>query len=173
MEQINGHMYFRNVWGSIAPVDPPTVEQTADCLGYAFRKWRVQKRCFIYPSGGMRSWSAIIIQNFETADGPVPKSSRKWHSSVLADLIALPALFWMSFPPRKKSLAIGLVILFCLYHPLPCEGVDGRSTSEWREEGARIVMMINGERSCMQGRVSLLLLLLRTCVHMNIVSYAL
>jgi hypothetical protein len=38
MAQINGHMYFRNILGSIAPVDPPTVEQTAASLGYAFKK---------------------------------------------------------------------------------------------------------------------------------------
>ena len=118
MEQINGHMYFRNVLGSIAPVDPPTVEQTADCLGYAFRKWRVQRRCFISPSGGMTAWSAIIIHNFETTEGPVPKNSRKWPSSVLASLIALPALLWMSFPPRRKSLAMGLVILFWFFELL-------------------------------------------------------
>jgi hypothetical protein len=34
--RINGHMYFGNIFGSIAPVDPPTVEQTAACLGYVF-----------------------------------------------------------------------------------------------------------------------------------------
>ncbi len=65
--------------------------------------------------GGMTLWSAIIIQNFEMTDGPILKNSQKWHSSVPADSIALPTLFWMSFPPRRKSLAIGLVILFHLF----------------------------------------------------------
>ncbi len=115
MEQINGHMYFQNVLGSIAPVDPPTIEQTVDCLRYAFRKWWVQRRCFISPSGGMTAWSAIIIHNYETTDGPVPKNSRKWRSSVPASPIALPALCWMFFPPRRKSLSIGFVILFRLF----------------------------------------------------------
>ena len=50
---MNGHMYFRNVLGSIAPVDPPTVEQTVACVGYAFKKWRVHRRCLISPSGGI------------------------------------------------------------------------------------------------------------------------
>jgi hypothetical protein len=77
MAQINGHMYFRNVFGSIAPVDPPTVEQTAACLGYAFKKWRVHRRCLISPSGGMTSCSAIKIHNFSTTNGPVPKNSWK------------------------------------------------------------------------------------------------
>jgi hypothetical protein len=36
--------------------------------------------------------------------------------------------------------------------------VDGRGTSKWREEGAGIVKMINGERSCMQGSKSKLAL---------------
>ncbi len=75
MAQINGHMYFRNIFGSIAPVDPPTVEQTVACLGYAFKKWRVQRRCLISPSGGMTSCSAIKIHNFATINGPVPKKS--------------------------------------------------------------------------------------------------
>jgi hypothetical protein len=42
--QINGHMYFRNIFGSIAPVDPPTVEQTAACLGYALKKVESPKK---------------------------------------------------------------------------------------------------------------------------------
>ncbi len=63
----------------------------------------------------MTAWSAIIIHNFETTDGPIPKNSRKWHFSVPADPIALPALFWMSFSPRRKYLAVGLVILFRLF----------------------------------------------------------
>jgi hypothetical protein len=36
--------------------------------------------------------------------------------------------------------------------------VGGRSTNKWREEGAGIVKMINGERSCMQGSESKLAL---------------
>jgi hypothetical protein len=52
---MNGHMYFRNVLGSIAPVDPPAVEQTVACVGYAFKKWRGHRRCLISPSGGVKS----------------------------------------------------------------------------------------------------------------------
>ncbi len=73
--RINGHMYFRNVFRLIPPVDPPTIEQTAACLGYAFKKWRVQRRCLISPSGGMTSCSAIKIHNFATTNGPVPKKT--------------------------------------------------------------------------------------------------
>ncbi len=36
--------------------------------------------------------------------------------------------------------------------------MGGRSTNKWREEGAGIVKMINGERSCMQGSESKLAL---------------
>ncbi len=133
---INGHMYFRNVFRSIAPVDPPTVKQTAACLVYAFKKWRVHRRCLISPSGGMTLCSAIKIHNFATTNGPIPKNSQKWQSSVPADQIGQPALFWMSFPSRRKSLAISLDILFCFVLPLSMCRVGGwRSKSEWREEG--------------------------------------
>ena len=134
--QINGHMYFHNVFRSIAPVDPPTVEQTAACLGYAFKKWRVHRRFLISPSGGMMSCYAIKIHNFATTNGPVPKKSQKWQSSVPADPIGQPALFWMSFPSRRKSLAIILDILFCFVSPSSMCRVGGwRSKSKWREEG--------------------------------------
>ncbi len=134
--RINGHMHFRNVFRSIAPVDPPTVEQTAACHGYAFKKWRFHRRCLISPSGGMMLYSTVKIHNFATTNGPVPKKSRKWRSSVPADPIGQPALFWMSFPSRRKSLAISLDILFHFVLPSSMCRVGGwRSKSEWREEG--------------------------------------
>jgi len=137
MARINGHMYFRNVLGSIAPVDPPTVEQTLACLGYTFKKWRVHRRCLMFPSVGMRSWFAINNHNFATTNGLAPKNSRKWRSSVPADPIGRPALFWMSFPPRRKSLAVGSDILFrFVWLSSMCRVGGWRSKSEcWREEG--------------------------------------
>ena len=136
MARINGHMYFRNVLGSIAPVDPPTVEQTVACLGYAFKKWRVHRRCLIFPSGGMMSWFAIKIHNFATTNGPAPKNSRKWRSSVPADPIGRPALFWMSFPPRRKSPTVGSDILFRFVSLSSMSRVGAwKSKSELREEG--------------------------------------
>jgi len=67
------------------------------------------------------------FHKFVTVKGPAPKNSRKWRSSVPREPIYLPALFWMSFPTKRKSLAVGFVILFCLLLlPLSmCEGQGG------------------------------------------------
>jgi len=134
--RINGHVCFHNVLGSITPVDPPIIEQTVACLGNPFKKWRVHKRCLIFPFGGMTLWSAMEIHKFATTNRPTPKYSRKWQSSVPTDPIGQPALFWMSFPPKRKSLAVGSDILFYLVLLSSMCRVGGwRSKSEWREEG--------------------------------------
>ena len=131
--QISSHMYFCNVLGSIAPVDPPTVEQTVACLRYVFKNWRVHRGCLISPYGGMTSCSTIKTHNFTTTNGPVPKKSRKWQSSVPADPTGQPALLWMSCPTRIKSVAIGLDNLFHFVLPLSICRVGGwRSKSKWR-----------------------------------------
>ncbi len=134
--QMNGHMFFCNILGSIAPVDPPTVEQTAAYFGYAFEKRRVHRRCLVSPSGGMTLWSAIKIHTFATTNGPIPKNSRKWRSSFPGDPIGQPALFWMSSPTRRKSGHwVSHPLLFC-FALINVKGRDRwRSKSKWREEG--------------------------------------
>jgi hypothetical protein len=80
-----------------------------------------------------------------TVKGPAPKNSRMWQSSVPREPIGLPALLWMSFPTKRKSLAVGFVIHFHLLLPPSsmCEGQGGfygRATIDKRGGGRRWTM---------------------------------
>ncbi len=139
MAWMNGHMNFRNVLGSIAPVDPPTVEQTVACFGYSFKKWRVHRRFLISPSGGIKPWSAIRVHTSATTNGPTPKNSLKWRISVPMDPIGQPALFWMSYPTRRKSWALGADILFrfASFSSIWRVGGDGGARARGERRGSR------------------------------------
>ena len=111
---MNGQMWFRSVLGSIAPPEPPTVEQATACLGYALKKWSVHRRCLIIPSSGTRVCSVKSLHKAVTTGAVVPKNSRKARSSSAADPVLRPLLFWMSLPTRMKSSGVGSVLRFRL-----------------------------------------------------------
>ena len=111
---MNSQMWFRSVLGSIAPPEPPTVEQATACLGYALKKWSVHRRCLIVPSSGIRVCSAKSFHKTVTTGAVVPKNSRKARSSSAADPMLRPLLFWMSLPMRTKSSGVGSALRFRL-----------------------------------------------------------
>jgi len=97
-------------------------ESTEDAWSFLLEGWRHDS-----PS------KSIILQQ---QTGPPQKHSRKWRSSVPAAPIGWPALFLMSFSPRRKSPTVGSDILFhFVLLSVMCRVGAWRSKSEWREEG--------------------------------------
>jgi hypothetical protein len=149
--QINWHMYFCNVVRSITPVEPPTVEQTAACLDYRKSTEDVWSLLLVWWCCDQPSKYTLLQQQM----GPSQKISQKWQSSVLADLIGWSVLFWMSFPTRRKSLAIGLDILFfCFLLSKRRVGVVGgaKASGEKSAWGLVMILLFSGNEIELQGR---------------------
>ena len=120
----NFQTHFRKVFGSTAPLEPPTPQHAGPWFGYTLKKNRVQRKCLILPFAGSWRFSRRRFQTMHAIETLVPKNSRKILFSIPLDPTRRPIRFWISLATVLKSSGVALDGNIMTYQP-----------SEWRNGG--------------------------------------